>query len=360
MPDNGYATLEKAPPVPLDQVEWRVDGKPSEARQGGGHVSRFVPYIDASIVARLLDEWVGPGRWRDEYHAGELAGNRVLWCHLSIEVRPGEWVTKIDVGKPSSYEAEKGNVSDAFKRAASLKWGAGRNVYDLPGDLWAPCRTYTTNKGTFALPNADTIPALIRQLKERGFDTSGVKVKDAPNDDRPDEPATSDEPEPASDAESETRMELLELFNGLTQEYRSKVLDRLRTAGVIKRKTNGAIGTVAPEHFDTVRRTLEKAHESLASGAAEEPAGAEGEPSPGGGDAPSPPKANEDGEPWSAEKLAEGIEQYRSRLSDEERARWMGWLSEQGISGPAAEQSTETLWAMYAAIEDIAAGAPAS
>lgn len=173
--------LKPAPDASIDVVEWRVDGRPLD--RNGQTVSRFVPYIDAATVAGLLDDWVGPDRWSDSYEAGTLSGTAVLWCHLSVLTEHG-WVTKRDVGKPSQFEKEKGTVSDAFKRAACLKWGAGRNVYSLP-TLNAPCRV--DQKGN-AWPIPATLPAIIEQLDKQGFITGGkVRV--------PDE-ETAPEPEP--------------------------------------------------------------------------------------------------------------------------------------------------------------------
>ncbi len=49
-----------------------------------------------------------------------------------IGIKTGEhWVWKWDTGSESNMEAEKGHMSDAFKRAA-VKWGVGRFLYDLP------------------------------------------------------------------------------------------------------------------------------------------------------------------------------------------------------------------------------------
>lgn len=371
MPQDGDTTLATAPSVPLDQIEWRVDGPPASARSGSGHVSRFVPYIDAAIVARLLDEWVGPGRWSDEYHPGELAGKPVLWCHLSIEVSPGEWVTKRDVGKPSNFEAEKGTVSDAFKRAACLKWGVGRNVYDVPGDLWAPCRTYTSNGKTHAAPNAETIPALIKQLTERGYSTEGVRVGGGAEEQAADAP-TEGTAEPQGDDDAATRSELMELFNGLTTEYRDKVLDRLRKAEIIKRKTNGAIGTVGAQHFDTVRRTLEAAHAAAAGGPEMEPAAEtpvpddafpgrdDGKPMPNQGTVEDPPAANGDGEEIpKRQQYLDGIELYRSQLSDSARPLWLGWLDEHHHGKSIEALTDDELVVAFEALAEIAAGATA-
>jgi hypothetical protein len=74
----------------------------------------------------LLDEVVGPQSWQDHYR--EVAGK--VYCDLSLNVG-GEWITKSDCGAESHFEREKGQASDAFKRAA-VKWGIGRFLYQLP------------------------------------------------------------------------------------------------------------------------------------------------------------------------------------------------------------------------------------
>lgn len=84
-----------------------------------------VAYIDARQVMELLDEVVGPANWQDHYR--EVAGQ--VYCDLSIKA-DGEWVTKSDCGTASAFEAEKGQASDAFKRAA-VKWGVGRFLYKM-------------------------------------------------------------------------------------------------------------------------------------------------------------------------------------------------------------------------------------
>ena len=49
----------------------------------------------------------------------------------SIGIKCGsDWVWKSDGGTETEVEAEKGELSDSFKRAA-VKWGIGRFLYDL-------------------------------------------------------------------------------------------------------------------------------------------------------------------------------------------------------------------------------------
>ena len=85
-----------------------------------------VAYIDARDVMDRLDRVVGIASWRDSYRRDSK--DRLI-CKL--ELKFGEqWVGKEDVGIESDSEGEKGEFSDAFKRAA-VKWGIGRFLYDM-------------------------------------------------------------------------------------------------------------------------------------------------------------------------------------------------------------------------------------
>ena len=85
-------------------------------------------YKDARVDMRLLDEVVGPMNWKREHQL--INGN--LFCTVSIrDKETGEWVSKQDVGVESQTEKEKGQASDAFKRAC-FNWGIGRELYTCP------------------------------------------------------------------------------------------------------------------------------------------------------------------------------------------------------------------------------------
>lgn len=84
-----------------------------------------VAYIDSRDVQDLLDKAVGPENWQDKYI--EVKGN--LFCSIGIKCGE-EWVWKTDCGSESNVEKQKGEASDAFKRAA-VKWGVGRFLYSL-------------------------------------------------------------------------------------------------------------------------------------------------------------------------------------------------------------------------------------
>lgn len=88
-------------------------------------------YKDARVDQNILDETVGPENWQRSHEV--VNGN--LFCNVGIRVEredyESEWVWKQDVGTESYTEKEKGQASDAFKRAC-FNWGIGRELYTAP------------------------------------------------------------------------------------------------------------------------------------------------------------------------------------------------------------------------------------
>ncbi|MBU1567751.1 MAG: hypothetical protein KJ630_19265 [Proteobacteria bacterium] len=115
IPEIDFAKLREEIPY-----KWRVQSfskfKPSAS---------CVAYVDARDVMDLLDLAVGPDRWQDDYKVVDGS----LMAGIGIKCDNG-WVWKWDTGVESQVEKEKGQVSDAFKRAA-VHWGIGRFLYRL-------------------------------------------------------------------------------------------------------------------------------------------------------------------------------------------------------------------------------------
>lgn len=103
------------------EIECRV----GSVLQGKG-VSLLL-YKDARVDMRLLDEVVGAMNWERSHEL--INGN--LFCSVTITTPDGRRVTKQDVGVESYTEKEKGQASDAFKRAC-FNWGIGRELYTSP------------------------------------------------------------------------------------------------------------------------------------------------------------------------------------------------------------------------------------
>lgn len=95
-------------------------------------------YKDARVDMNILDETVGAANWQNKFY--EHKG--ILFCSLGINTKhsipdaPDRWVWKDDAGVESNTEAEKGNASDARKRAG-FAWGIGRELYTSPF-IWIP------------------------------------------------------------------------------------------------------------------------------------------------------------------------------------------------------------------------------
>jgi len=108
-------------PFPPEKIEWRVGSTTKDGARG-----MALAYIDARTVQDRLDEVCGPDGWQNHYsHVGEM-----VVCEIGIRVGD-QWIWKADGAGKTDFEAEKGGLSDAFKRAA-VKWGVGRYLYDLP------------------------------------------------------------------------------------------------------------------------------------------------------------------------------------------------------------------------------------
>ena len=114
-----------------DEIECRIG---TVSKEGTG--LSLLLYKTARVDADILDETVGPESWQSEFY--ECKGT--LFCKVGILADRGdglaEWVWKSDAGAPSNMESEKGEASDAFKRAC-FKWGIGRELYTAPF-IWIP------------------------------------------------------------------------------------------------------------------------------------------------------------------------------------------------------------------------------
>lgn len=99
------------------------------SKQGTGLT--LLLYKTARTDAALLDETYGPERWQNDFKMldGKLYGG------IGIKF-DDEWIWRWDCGTESNMEAEKGQASDAFKRAG-FKWGLGAELYTAPR-IWVP------------------------------------------------------------------------------------------------------------------------------------------------------------------------------------------------------------------------------
>lgn len=106
-------------PLKAEEVECRV----AQCSEKG--VSLLL-YKTSRTDMDLLDETVGAENWQKDYKT--IDGK--LFCGIGVKC-DGEWIWKWDTGIPSNMESQKGEASDAAKRAGFV-WGIGRELYTAP------------------------------------------------------------------------------------------------------------------------------------------------------------------------------------------------------------------------------------
>jgi len=96
-------------------------------------------YKDARVDMNILDE--SGVKWKRSHEL--INGN--LFCTISIwDEDIKEWISRQDVGVESNTEKEKGQASDAFKRAG-FNFGIGRELYTAPF-TWISADSYNGYK----------------------------------------------------------------------------------------------------------------------------------------------------------------------------------------------------------------------
>jgi hypothetical protein len=109
-------------PLDISQIDFRT-----QSINKGGYAT-ILAYKDARVDVNRLNEVIGALNWQDKYEL--INGN--LFCSVGIyNEQIKDWVWKQNVGTESNTEKEKGQASDAFKRAC-FNWGIGIELYDYP------------------------------------------------------------------------------------------------------------------------------------------------------------------------------------------------------------------------------------
>lgn len=124
------------------EIECRI----GTVSQSGKGLSLLL-FKTARVDYDILDETVGPMGWQCKYY--EQKGT--LFCSIGIMSSTGEWIWKDNAGARSNMEAEKGEASDAMKRAGFV-WGIGRELYTAPF-IWVPAEkliNFGQKNGKFA------------------------------------------------------------------------------------------------------------------------------------------------------------------------------------------------------------------
>ena len=114
-------------PTPNSERKYRVG---NTFDYSGKRFANMLCYVDARYVQDKLDEIIGVGNWSSDFT--EIKGS--LFCRITISYLRDDKeigiVSKMDCGTESNVEKQKGEASDAFKRAA-VQFGIARDLYNL-------------------------------------------------------------------------------------------------------------------------------------------------------------------------------------------------------------------------------------
>lgn len=160
MSDTNTLFERLAEPFPHDAVSWRVGSTTQDKSKG-----MALAYIDARDVQERLDLVMGPENW--QRHHPHVGGTTT--CELGLWIEGRGWVVKTDGAGDTDVEAEKGSLSDSFKRAA-VNWGIGRYLYGLKSpwvELEPAGRSYKIKASEYA------------KLRQVLADYTGVRPKAA-------------------------------------------------------------------------------------------------------------------------------------------------------------------------------------
>ncbi len=109
-------------PLRIEEIDFRVQS----INKGG--FATILAYKDARVDMNRLDAVYGVEGWQKKY---EIIDSK-LFCSVGIwSEKLSQWIWKQDVGTESNTEKEKGEASDAFKRAC-FNLGIGRELYEYP------------------------------------------------------------------------------------------------------------------------------------------------------------------------------------------------------------------------------------
>lgn len=101
-----------------------IEVRPSHVKEGKANL---LLYIDSRAVVSLLNETVGNLNWQSKFYEanGKLIGEIGIY-----DDEKKAWIWKSDTGSESNIEAEKGLISDIYKRVMA-RWGVCE-LYSAP------------------------------------------------------------------------------------------------------------------------------------------------------------------------------------------------------------------------------------
>lgn len=167
-------------PIQYDEIDWKFITTTTKSTQ-------FAPYVKARVVMQRFDDQFGAMNWSPVYR--EI--NNGFICRISVryfDSDSNQWVeiSKEDGASKTDYEAEKGGISNALKRTATV-FGLGRDLYYYP-------KVYIAGEHK-RLPDwsFEKLKDLVNLMNAQGFDNDFVFLKQDSNLPKPKSTTTTQE-----------------------------------------------------------------------------------------------------------------------------------------------------------------------
>ena len=203
-------------------------------------------YKTARTDMAVLDETYGESNWQIEYN---MVGSQMFCTIATWDSEKGQWIKKQSNGTESNMEAEKGQASDAMKRAGFMV-GIGRELYSAP-KIWLDA---TVNQ--YELEVADIGYNDNREINRLVITSKGKTVFEMG---KPNNNITIGKPETKTETTQETKTETVPEYKKLWNQLvdlcgdEAKVIDACKKNGVAKKID------LTPFLFARIKNTLEVA-----------------------------------------------------------------------------------------------------
>lgn len=227
-------------PFPPEEIEWRIGATSTDKKRGIA-----LAYVTNRAIQNRLDDIFGCFGWKNEYKEWR---DKSQICGISVyDDEKQEWVTKWDGADNSNFEATKGGLSDAMKRAG-YQWGIGRYLYNLD-TVWV--QTEVVGKSVVMAQNPPTLPSWA--LPE-GYIVP-VAEKGKPQETQYHEQKPTSAPQENGAPKRSTRMTSLMKKKGLSSDEMRTEVEKLLFKGVIKTMD---VTTMTDIDFNVYLKTLDR------------------------------------------------------------------------------------------------------
>lgn len=113
-------------------IKWRI-----QRMKKDGTAGLVLAYVDVRKYHDRLNIVMG-ANWQ----CNHINYGAKTICSIGLKL-DNEWIWRSDGAGDTQIESDKGAISDSFKRASVL-WGLGRGLYDLPS-VWVDCESKIVN-----------------------------------------------------------------------------------------------------------------------------------------------------------------------------------------------------------------------